>query len=132
MDSVPSTEVIKQGNKPSVFGILSQKRLRWLGHVHHTVDEWLPKAALHRDLATGRWVGCPPLCFKDNFKTDMKSANIHTDKKEAVVGNHNNWRNTIRIREKSWGGNGGRNKKREKFHHPTGDFITPSDFQCRH
>ena len=46
-DRVPNTEVLTHAENQSMFTILMQRRLRWLGHVHRIADGKIPK-----DLAT--------------------------------------------------------------------------------
>ena len=83
-DRVPNIEVLRQVNTFSMFAILSQRRLRWLGHVHRMEDGRLPKDVLYGELATGaRPIGPPKLRFKDVCKVDMKTAKISP----RVLGN---------------------------------------------
>ena len=42
-ERVPNTEGLRQGNTLSMFALLSQRRLRWLGHVHRMEYGRLPK-----------------------------------------------------------------------------------------
>ena len=59
-------DVLERVNTPSVLKLLSQKRLRWLGHVLRMEDGRLPKDVLYSEFASGsRPVGRPMLRFKD-------------------------------------------------------------------
>ena len=60
-----------------MHSILSQRRLRWLGHVHRMDDGRIPKESLYGQLKTGvRKVGRLVLRFKDASKRDLKACKI--------------------------------------------------------
>ena len=46
-DKITNVEVLRRADMPSMFGLLSQRRLRWLGHVYRMEDERIPKAILY-------------------------------------------------------------------------------------
>jgi hypothetical protein len=46
-DRVRNTSVSAQAGMPSLFAILSQRRLRWLGHVCRMEDRHIPKDFLY-------------------------------------------------------------------------------------
>ena len=86
-DHVSNKEVLEQAGIQSVFAILSQKRLRWLGHVRRMQDGRIPKDILYGELATGsRPAGRPVLRYKDVCKRDMKTGNINPADWEAAAG----------------------------------------------
>ena len=86
-DHVSNKEVLEQAGIQSVFAILSQKRLRWLGHVRRMQDGRIPKDILYGELATGsRPAGRPVLRYKDVCKRDMKTDNINPADWEAAAG----------------------------------------------
>ena len=77
-DHVPNKQILEQAGIQSVFAILSQKRLRWLGHVRRMQDGRIPKDILCGELATGsRPAERPVLRCKDVCKRDMKTGNIN-------------------------------------------------------
>lgn len=66
--------VLKLEGIPSLFALLSQRRLRWLGYVRRMDDGRIPKHILYGELATGsRRTGRPILRYKDTCKRDMKT-----------------------------------------------------------
>ena len=68
-DHVPNKQVLEQAGIQSVFAILSQKHLRWLGHVRCVQDGRIPKDILYGELATGsRPAGRSVLRYKDVCK----------------------------------------------------------------
>ena len=74
-DKITNKEVLKHVQSTSMFSLLSQCRLRWLGHVHRMDSSRLPRAVLYGELSTGsRPLGRPRLRFKDVCKRDMKQA----------------------------------------------------------
>lgn len=79
-DKVPNTEVLERTGMNSMFSILSERRLRWLGHVRRMNPGHIPKDLLYGELAEGaRLIGRPRLRYKDVCKKDMKTANINVD-----------------------------------------------------
>ena len=94
-----------------MFALLSQRRLRWLGHVCRMEDGRIPKDILYGELATGsRPAGRPVLRYKDVCKRDMKAGNINPTGWEAVAADRSRWRLTVRAgiqscekrREEQW------------------------------
>ena len=95
----------------SVFAILSQKRLRWIGHVRRMQDGRIPKNILYGELATGfRPAGRPVLGYKDVCKRDMKTGNINPTDWEAIAADRSSWRLAVKAgiqtselnREEQW------------------------------
>merc|ERR1711893_380912 len=77
-DKVTNTSILDRAMAPSIYSLLSQRRLRWLGHVVRMQDGRIPKDILYGELATGtRQTGRPFLRFKDVCKRDLKLGNIH-------------------------------------------------------
>ena len=94
-----------------MFAILSQKCLRWLGHVRRMQDGRIPKDILYGKLATGsRLAGRPVLRYKDVCKRDMKTGNINPADWEATAADRSSWRLAIKAgiqtselkREEQW------------------------------
>ena len=52
-DRVANTDVLERAGPPSIFTPLSQRRLRWLGHVRRMDDGRIPKDLLYGELASG-------------------------------------------------------------------------------
>ena len=78
-DKVSNAEILAQADLPSMFTLLRQRRLRWLGHVYCMEDGRIPKDILYGELHHGkRDIGCPHLRFKDVCKRDMKALEINT------------------------------------------------------
>ena len=68
-DRIPNTDVLEQAGLPTIFTLLSQRRLRWLGHVRRMEDGRIPKDLLYGELSEGsRPRGRPRLRFKDTCK----------------------------------------------------------------
>ena len=73
-DHVTNRDVLTRAQLTSMYGLLSQRRLRWAGHVRRMEDTRIPKELLFGILATGtRPVGRPTLRYKDVLKRDMKA-----------------------------------------------------------
>ena len=50
-DHVPHQDILKRTSIPSMYSLLRQRRLRWLGHVFRMKDGRLPKDILYGQLA---------------------------------------------------------------------------------
>ena len=73
-DKVRNNEVLARTGLSSLYTLLRQRRLRWLGHVCRMADGRIPKDLLYGELASGSRVqGRPHLRFKDACKRDMKA-----------------------------------------------------------
>ena len=110
-ERVPSKDVLAQEGVPSMFALLSQRRLRWLGHVSRMDDGRIPKDLLYGELATGpRPTGRPTLRFKDVCKRDLKAGNINLAGWEALAADQSHWRPAVKVgtqaceerREEQW------------------------------
>ena len=96
-DRVPNKDVLARAKIPSMFALLSQRRLRWLGHVVHMQDGRIPKDILYGELATGtRQTGRPFLRFKDVCKRDLKLGNIHPADLESTAADRDTWWLTVK------------------------------------
>ena len=68
-DCVPNKNVLAKAGIPSMFALLTQRHLHWLGHVSHMQDGQIPKDMLYSKLAIdSRPAGRPVLHFKDVCK----------------------------------------------------------------
>ena len=75
-DRVSNTEVLSSANLPSMFTLLRQRRLRWLGHVYRIEEGRIPKDILYGELASGRSIGRRQLRYKVVCKRDVKAFDI--------------------------------------------------------
>ena len=96
-DKIPNTEVLSRANLPTMFTLLRQRRLRWLGHVHRMDDGRIPKDLLYGELAAGkRTTGRPQLRFRDVCKRDMKALQMDPDHWEALAADRPRWRSSLK------------------------------------
>ena len=96
-DKIPHSTILIRAKISSIFSLLSQRRLRWLGHVYRMDDERIPKKVLYSQLATGsRRLGRPVLRYKDVCKRDIKSCDIDLESWERTVTNRSKWREVVR------------------------------------
>ena len=90
---------MKRTGLTTMYFTLSQRRLRWLGHVLRMGAEQIPKSLLYSELVVGkRNRGRPKLRFKDVCKRDLKSLNITTDELELLANDRAEWRLFVRKR----------------------------------
>ena len=134
-DRISNSDVLNRAKLSSIHGLLSQRRLRWLGHVYRMDDGRLPKDILYGELATGtRSVGRPKLRYKDVCKRDMKSTDIKHDSWEALAADRTGWKTAVEDgictseekRHEAW------NTKREarKQRATSSSSSTPSQHVC--
>ncbi|RJG15198.1 hypothetical protein D4A39_16670, partial [Alcanivorax profundi] len=96
-DRVSNADVLAQAGLSSMFATLSQRRLRWLGHVCRMDDGRIPKDILYGELATGtRPTGRPALRYKDVCKRDLKSCNINPADLETATSDRSSWRANVK------------------------------------
>ena len=96
-DKVPNTEVLDRANMKTMFSILSERRLRWLGHVRRMEHGRIPKDLLYGELTDGsRPTRRPRLPLKDVCKKDMKLYSINISTWESCVEDCLAWRLAIR------------------------------------
>ena len=76
-DKVPNNTVLEKAGCTSMFMLLKQRRMRWLGHGVRMDDGRIPKDLLYGELVQGkRSTGRPQLRFKDVCKRDLKALKI--------------------------------------------------------
>ena len=95
-DRVPNTEVLQRTGIPSMFALLSRKRLRWLGHVRRMDDGRIPKDLLYGELWEGsRPAGRPRLRYRDSCRRDMKAAEINHNTWEDLAEDRQAWKASV-------------------------------------
>ena len=96
-DYVTNKTVLETTNMTTVYYMLSERRLRWLGHICRMPDGRIPKDILFGELAQGsRARGRPHLRFKDVCKRDMKAGNMELKGFEERAQDRNRWREEVR------------------------------------
>ena len=95
-DRITNNEVFRRAATPSIYTLLRQRRLRWLGHVRRMQDGRIPKDLLYGELATGKRArGRPQLRFKDVCKRDMKALDMDIDGWEDLAQDRSRWRQEL-------------------------------------
>ena len=83
-DKVANTTVLEKAEILSMFSLLKQIRLRWLGHVVRMDDGRITKYLLYGELVYGkRPTGRPHLRYKDVCKRNLKAMGIVTNPWDA-------------------------------------------------
>ena len=96
---ITNEEVLRRTGLTTMYFTLSQRRLRWLGHILRMNTERIPKFLLYGELIVGkRNRGRPKLRFKDVCKRDLESLNIGTNDWELLANDRAKWRSTIHKR----------------------------------
>ena len=95
-DRVSNAEILSRANLSSMFILLRQHRLSWLGHVYGMEDVRIPKDILYGELASGRRTrGRPQLRCKDVSKRDMKALDINIEFREDLAAERMRWGSTL-------------------------------------
>ena len=133
-DKITNTEELVRASIFSMYTLLSQRRLRWLGHVHRMANGRIPRDMLYGELVTGtRTVGRPYLRYRDTCKRDMKVAGIDTMTWEAAAGDRGHWRAVVKAGMKRGKENRSvheaikREKRKQKSTYPAPDFGGKSE-----
>ena len=85
-DKVPNTEVLDRADLPTMYTLLRQRRMCWIGHLSRMEDGRIPKDILYGELAAGkRPRGRPLLRYKDVCKRDMKDLEIDPKSWEDIA-----------------------------------------------
>ena len=96
-DKVTNGDVFSRAGLPSMYTLLRQRRLRWLGHVRRMEYGRIPKDIPYGELALGRrTTGRPHLRYKDVYIRDMKAVDIDTMSWEGLAADRTEWRNALK------------------------------------
>ena len=96
-DKQTNEAVLRRAGVPSMHAVLTQRRLRWIGHVRRMDDGRIPKDIFYGELSTGtRSVGRPLLRFKDVCKRDMKKCGISIETWESEAEDRPAWRASVK------------------------------------
>ena len=72
-DFISNADILTRANLPSMYELLIQRNLRWVGHIHRMDDSRLPKQILYSQLKEGLpGIGRPRLRFKNTVKRNLK------------------------------------------------------------
>ena len=70
-NKVTKNDVLCKARTTTVYAMLSELRLRWLGHVSQMDKGRIPKDLMYGQIECGtRSTGCPQLRFKNSCKRD--------------------------------------------------------------
>lgn len=90
---VTNAVVLTHAQLSSIYALLQQCQLHWLGHVQCMLDRRILKVILYRELGTSKRVqGQPQLHFKDIFKSDLRAMDRDTKMWEGIAYNCSCWR----------------------------------------
>ena len=96
-DKVTNADVLFRAGLPSMYTLLRQHRLRWLGHVRRMDDGRIPKYILYGELALGRrTTSHPHLRYKYVCVRDMKAVDIDTMSWEGLAADRTTWRSALK------------------------------------
>ena len=97
-DQVTNKVVLEKAGIPSLYTLLKQRRMQWLGHVTQMKDGCIPKDLLYGELATGkRATGRPQLHFNDICKRELQALGINTDSWEVTATDRDARRHTVKL-----------------------------------
>ena len=86
MSRTPNTFVVSRRGLSTMFTMLHQRRLCWLGHGRRIKDGRIPKDFFYEELTAGkRNLGRPQLRFRDACKRDINEVSIDKNKCEELA-----------------------------------------------
>ena len=92
-DRLPHTHILERTNCTSIEALITQRQLRWVGHVIRMPDDRLPKQILYGQLKDGRRrPGGPKKRFKDQVKSQMKKCHIPPANLENTANDRMAWK----------------------------------------
>lgn len=136
-DRITNAEVLSRAGLPSMYAMLTQRRLHWLGHVCRMDDGRIPKDVMYGEPATGtRPTGRPTLRYKDVCKRDLKTCNISPGNLESATADRTLWRSTVKAgvkqaelkRESQWEVK--RTRRRQRLQSAPIPPTPTNDFTC--
>ena len=94
---VPNTEVLERASMLSMQTTLSERRLRWIGHVRRMDEGRIPKDLLYGELVQGtRPTGRPKLRYRDVTKRDFLQCGVAIDSWEQQASDRSAWRRVVK------------------------------------
>ena len=98
LDKTCNTSIHKMAQQQQVSSMLSQRRLRLLGHVVHMDDHRLPKQLLVSVPYGGSWaVGVQKSRWNDLVQRDLRKCGLE-DSWRVAARNRNGWRSVVKTR----------------------------------
>ena len=92
---VPHVEIRRRAGIDSLESILTQRQLRWAGHVIRMPENRLPRRVMYGELTLGRvGVGPPRKRYKDRLKHCLRSCYIPPEQLETRAEDRYEWRMT--------------------------------------
>ena len=89
--------MLSRAGLPTMYTLLRQRRLRWLGHIRRMEDGRIPKDILYGELALGRrTTGRPNMRYKDVCVRNMKAVDIDTMPREGLAADRMKWRSALK------------------------------------
>jgi len=95
-DRVTNEEVRVRTGQHSMDDILSERRLRWLGHVIRMDHQRIPRQALHWEvLGFKRGPGRPRANWRSTVKKDLSRMGITWEEAEVAAQNRSEWHQSV-------------------------------------
>ncbi|XP_047740100.1 uncharacterized protein LOC125179048 [Hyalella azteca] len=95
-DRVPNSVVLERSNMISLLSVLSERCLKWLGHVSRMGAGRIPKDLLYGELVEGRRkTGRPKLRLKDICMRDLKRCRIDPSSWQTQAADRQGWRRAV-------------------------------------
>jgi len=97
-DRVTNEEVRVRTGQHSMDDILSERRLRWLGHAIRMDHQRIPRQALHREVpGFKRGPGCPRATanWRSTVSKGLSRMGITREEAEVAAQNRSEWRQSV-------------------------------------
>ena len=91
-DKITNADVLSRAGLPTMYTLIRQRRLHWLGNVRRMEDGRIPKDILYGELALWRrTTGRSHLRYKDVCARDMKAVGVDTMSWEGLAADRTGW-----------------------------------------
>ncbi|XP_069182933.1 uncharacterized protein [Procambarus clarkii] len=98
-DKVTNNSVLGKARITTMYTMLKQKRMYWLGHVVRMGDGRIHKDFPYRELTQGKRPTSKPLLrYKDVCKRDLKAMDVDFATWETLAADRSAWRQSVQKR----------------------------------
>jgi len=88
-DRIPHVEILQRTGCFSIEALIIKRQLRWIGHVIHMPENWLPRKLFYGQLTSGyRSCGGQRKRYKNHLHSILKQSSIPAPELESLAACH--------------------------------------------